>query len=126
MFSGWADVLFIRDGKKGPEEFRRVDQFREVRNATVHSLSVIAAHDAGNAVKFIEKDWDNLLNLWVTLLNRHGDNRIDTAPFVDAATLERAAKQPGDCRFALPAWDTLLSEAACDIDFLPVFHYSQT
>jgi hypothetical protein len=115
MFPGWDEILYtrIRNGER--EDVRLVDQFREVRNATVHSLSVISEGAAKNAVKFIEKDWDNLLDPWAKLLK----DKVNLDQFVKAEVLGKNLR--GDTRFGLPLWKDLLGKNLCNIDFLPIF-----
>lgn len=114
----WDRIFEAGEGDE-EEPFLLVDQFREVRNSAVHSLSVISENDADNAVKFIEKDWDNLLDPWAKLLTpKHLDKAI-LDQFEKAEVLGK--KLRGDTRFGLPLWKDLLGKNLCDIDFLPIF-----
>lgn len=114
----WDSILEAGEGDE-EEPFLLVDQFREVRNSAVHSLSVISENDADNAVKFVEKDWDNLLDPWAKLLTpKHLDGAI-LDQFKKAEVLGKNLR--GDTRFGLPLWKDLLGKNLCDIDFLPIF-----
>lgn len=112
MFPEWDTVLFVR----GQEEIRLVDQFREVRNRAVHSLSVITKKDAENAVRFIEKDWDNLLEVWAPLLqNEISSGKLDLSRLMPANALRQ--DRWGNPSIGVPTWPDLLGK--CRIDFLP-------
>lgn len=114
----WDRILETGEGDE-EEPFLLVDQFREVRNSAVHSLSVISENDADHAVRFIEKDWDNLLDPWAKLLTpKHLDNTI-LDQFEKAEVLGK--KLRGDTRFGLPLWKDLLGKNLRGIDFLPIF-----
>ncbi len=119
MFPGWEEVLFVKRKNERAEEVRLVDQFREVRNSAVHSLSVISEKDAKSAVEFIEKDWDNLLDSWAKLLIAKPSDKVNIDQFEKAEALRKKVR--GDTRFGLPLWRELLSKNLCNVDFLPIF-----
>jgi hypothetical protein len=118
MFSGWDTILSTTAKGSKTETRRLVDRFRDVRNSAVHNLSVIPQNDAGSAVEFVGKDWDNLRDPWAKLLLPQYADQINLAEFKDAKTLRENPLD--DTKFGLPLWNVLLGKEMCNIDFLPV------
>lgn len=101
-----------------PNWERHVDRFRDVRNKTVHNLSIIPQNDADSAVSFVEQDWDNLLDHWAKLLV---PRFLDEKLFGEYVKAKALREQPiGNAKFGLPHWKDLLKINTLKINFLPV------